>query len=398
MSLNTPHYFVTWSKQIGALKLPLDGMDQFHFKSGDKKWLDLSSISYQASFGHKNQVILKAMKKQMTDFPLASPKHVFDLKNTVSKRLLEKISKSPQYKCFYTQSGSEGIENALKMVRQITNRPLILSLKNSYHGATMGSLSITGDWRHEKHLLPNQWRKYLPDPQKDPNGEQLQKFFQKINPDKVAAVCLETITGGNGVYTPSKEWWKKLKELLKANDIKLILDEVVCAGHRTGPFFGFQNFSNLKPDFIVTAKAMTGGYFPLGVLFVKNELAKFYDDHVLSCGLTNYAHPIGLAACKAVLDITSSASFLEIKDKNELILKGFLENELDPKKIMGGRSFGLLAAIDLLPNSLNQQSFLDAQLYVAIQNNKIILAPPLNMSPRLLKSGLKKLGKIINEH
>lgn len=398
MEKNPGHYFMTWTKQESALSIPLDRMDQFHFFYKKQKWLDLSSISYQASFGHKNKIITRAMNEQMKAFSLASPKHIFSLKNIVSKKLLLKAGKIHDYKCFYTQSGSEGIENALKMARQISGRPIVLSLKSSYHGATMGALSVTGDWRNKNHLLPNQWRKYLPDPQNDPNGEKLESFFQKIRPEKVAAVCLESITGGNGVFSPTKKWWNKLKKLMKKHEIKLILDEVVCAPHRTGPFFGFQNLTGVKADFIVMAKAISGGYFPIGCLLVSKKLAQHYDKNVLSCGLTNYAHPIGLSAINAVLDLVSQKEFLIKKNNNEKILSDFIKNGLNQNKVSASRRFGMLAAIDIKNKKLKQEDFLKKGIFIAVQNNRLILAPPLNIGTKLLQNGLCLLGKIIDDN
>lgn len=385
-------YFITWTKQRDALTLPLESVDQDYFYSGDQKWLNLSSISYQASYGMKNTTITNAMKKQMDSFSLASPKQVFKLKNKVSSELINRAKGN--YKCFFTQSGSEGIENALKMARQISGKKLILSQVRSYHGATMGSLSITGDWRHQQHLLPLQWTKRIPDPQEDPTGEKLESFIKEIGTKDIAAICLETITGGNGVYAPSKAWYKKLMELKKKYQFFLILDEVVCAGHRTGPFMGFHNFKGLSPDFIVTAKAMTGGYFPLGVLLVSDSISGFYDDEILSCGLTNYGHPLGLAALDAVLQITKRQSFLDGLTIRENLVKNFIDQMT--KKKVSCRQFGLLAALDL-NKKVSPNDLYDNGIYGAIQNGTLILAPSLTISTKNLKSGLKCLGEIIDE-
>jgi 4-aminobutyrate aminotransferase-like enzyme len=113
-------YFITWTSQNDALTIPLERVNNDYFFDKDNKWLNLSSISYQASFGLKNSKILNAIKKQMSEFSLASPKQTFQLKQEVSTRLIEKTGS--KYKCFFTLSGSEGIENALKMARQITGR------------------------------------------------------------------------------------------------------------------------------------------------------------------------------------------------------------------------------------------------------------------------------------
>lgn len=385
-------FFITWTSQNEALTIPLERVSNDYFFDKNNKWLNLSSISYQASFGLKNSKILNAIKKQMGEFSLASPKQTFHLKQEVSTRLIEKTGS--KYKCFFTLSGSEGIENALKMARQITGRKIILSQKNSYHGATMGALSITGDWRNKDHLLPKQWTKTIPNPQDDPNGEKLDALIVSIGTDKIAAICLETITGGNGVFIPTQKWYKALNRTLKKHKILLILDEVVCAGHRTGPFFGFQNYPFLKPDLIVAAKALTGGYFPLGVVLVSQKLSNYYDKHILSCGLTNYGHPLGLAALKAVLDLTEEDKFKTQLYKNIESFANFFELLKD--KGIVSRSIGLLGAVEV-NDKLVTKDLIDNGIYASIQNQRLILAPNLTMSSSTLKEGLNKVGLLLNE-
>ncbi|MCF8059846.1 MAG: aminotransferase class III-fold pyridoxal phosphate-dependent enzyme [Bacteriovoracaceae bacterium] len=385
-------YFITWTSQEKAQTLPLDKVDNDFFYGKGIKWLNLSSISYQASFGLKNTTILKAIKSQMDEFSLASPKHTYQLKEEVSKRLISKTGSG--FKCFFTLSGSEGIENALKIARQFTKKKIILSQKNSYHGSTMGALAITGDWRQENHLLPRQWTKYFPAPATDPSGEKLEALILKIGPDNIAGICIETITGGNGVFIPPSSWYKAVAKIQKNYNILLILDEVVCAAHRTGPFFGFQNYKNVQPDLIVTAKAMTGGYFPQGVLFVSQKISKYYDKSTLSCGLTNYGHPLGLAAMKAVLDLTEEESFKKKVQKNVEIFTDFF-NALKLCEI-DCRHIGLLGAIEM-NNKIKLKDLLDSGIYAGIQNGRIILAPNLLIPSKVLTKGLNDLGMVIHD-
>lgn len=385
-------YFITWTAQNKAKTLPLESCDNDHFFAKNQKWINLSSISYQASFGLQNESIKKAMIKQMDSFSMASPKHLFKLKEDVSNELVKRTKGS--YKCFYTQSGSEGIENAIKMARQVSSKKIILAQERSYHGATMGSLAITGDWRQENHLLPIEWTKRIPDPQNDPNGLQLEKFLFQIGCEDIAAICLETITGGNGVFAPSKIWYQKVMELKRKYGFFLILDEVVCAGHRTGPFMGHHHFKGLKPDFVVTAKAMTGGYFPLGALLVEETIAKHFNQHTLSYGLTNYAHPLGLAALNAVLKITKTPKFISDLKEREEILKDFIKQI--KKRGLTCRQYGMLAAIEL-ESKITIDDLFNSGIYGAIQNDTMILAPSLVINKTTLKKGLGLIGELVDE-
>lgn len=383
-------YFITWTSQNSATTLPLEKVDQNYFYAKNKKWLNLSSISYQASFGLKNKTIIDAISRQAKSFSMASPKHTFSLKRDVSRVLSKRTGGN--FKCFFVQSGSEGIENALKMARQYSGKKLILAQKNSYHGATMGALSATGDWRNDNHLLPRQWTKRFPSPQEDPTAEKLAKIILKLGPENIAALCMETITGGNGVFIPSQQWFTNLGNLLKKHKILLILDEVVCAGHRTGPFFGFQNYKGLKPDIIVTAKAMTGGFFPLGVVLVSPKVAQFYNENTLSCGLTNYGHPLGLAALEAVLNITKETKFKSHLKKIENEFSLFF-NRLTERNITN-RHIGMLGAIEI-GDHIKLQDILERGLYCGLQNKRIILAPHLNMPLATLKKGLQVLEELL---
>lgn len=392
MSPQNLPFYVTWSKQKNPLVLSLSHQsNHYFFDQEGKKYLNLSSTSYQSSFGLKNKIITNSIKNQMKDFSIASPKHLFDLKYQISERLLEKVGNTgpKKYKVFYTLSGSEGIENAIKLVRFISKKSIILSRKKSYHGATLGALSITGDWRRDGHPGVDQNRLFIPEPSDDLDGQKFKKIIESKH-QNIAGVCLETITGGNGVIIPDAKWYLSIRKTLNEYKIPLILDEVVCGVHRTGPFFGFQNYSDLKPDIIVMAKALSGGYFPIGCNIISKNLTKQFEKEKFPFGLTNYAHPLGLAAIKGVLSITEDPGFQERKKSNEYILNEFMTNL---PAYTERRSIGLLGAIKC--PSLTQEDIYKNELYIAKQGDNIILAPPLNISPKLLKSGLKKLKSIM---
>ena len=126
-------------------------------------------------------------------------------------------------KIFYTTGGAETIENALKIARDITQKKVVLARRNSYHGATMGALTVTGDWRNPAHQLPNEWVVRIPEPN-EPNAIlETKKIIEEIGGDNIAALIAETITGGNGVMIPTKEWWKEIEKMCRDNNILLIM-------------------------------------------------------------------------------------------------------------------------------------------------------------------------------
>jgi taurine--2-oxoglutarate transaminase len=390
------NYFQTWCAQKKAKYFPLKKAIGSLLSSHNKTIYDLSSVSYQASFGLQNKIIENAISSQMKKFSVASPKSEFTLKNTVTKKLIDLIGFDGRI--FYTLSGAESIENAIKMAREIKKKKIILAQKNSYHGATMGALSVTGDWRHDHHqgLIPNDWTVRIPAPFEKNAVNDTEKIILQVGADRIAAICLETITGGNGVIVPEVSWWSGIQALCDKYKIFLICDEVICGFYRTGPAFGFKHYP-IKPDFICMAKGISGGIIPFGAVWVKEDIAKYYDDNILCCGLTSYAHPLGLAALEGVFKITEKKEFKTNLKKLEIILEKFCRNIKKAKNVVTTRHCGMMAAI-VLKETIPWENFINSNIYLVSQDKRIILAPALNYKPKVLEKALELLTKEILAH
>ena len=393
--MDYPFYF-TWSKQ---------DTDQFiHFKSGSGNTLitkegkaitDLCSLTFHATFGLSDSHIKDKIKNQLDQFPLAFSKAVYPLKEKVTKRLVDFIGLPG--KIFYTVSGAEAVENALKMARFLKQGNIILSRKSAYHGATLGALSITDDWRVEGHFRVEDKTVHIPEPGEDPEGIKTQELIEKIGPEKIAAFCLEpfTITRENETPIPPKSWWESIQKICKKYDIFLILDEITCGFYRTGKPFGF-NYFNIKPDMICMAKAISGGMIPLGALWTSSKIAKIFDDKVLSFGLTHAAHPLGLAALDGVLDHLMDKSFVQnIKNLEQVMITKMRDfNKL--KIVSETHTLGTLASIKINSN-MNWKDFIDKGINLYRPKNRIILAPALNYAPEALELALNKLEDILHD-
>ena len=214
------HYFITWSKQLGADALPVSGArhDEFILDDG-RSIYDFTSTSFQAGFGHSCEPIRQRIHQQLDRMPIASPKATFDLKQIVSRRLLEYVGlddgQANAGKIFYTVSGSEAVENALKIARHITGRKIVLSRKKSYHGASLGSMSVSGDWRSLPHAGFSEGTVRIPEPDDDPDAAKTTEIVRKTGPGNIAAVIVETISGANGVVIPPLSWWDGLTRLCR---------------------------------------------------------------------------------------------------------------------------------------------------------------------------------------
>ncbi len=395
--MNARPFYYTWNHQPAADVFLVERAEQDEFVLQDgRRVYDFISTSFQANFGHNHPVIREAIHRQLDVMPIASPKASFELKQRVSVRFSELIGLVGG-KVFYTVSGSEAVENALKMARQMTGRTKILARKKSYHGASLGALSVTGDWRNEPHFTLDEHTVRIPEPFDDPLLETTRQIISCAGPDQIAALIVETISGTNGVAIPSREWFDGIVALCREHGILLILDEILCGFGRTGPPFALQEY-NLQPDFVCTAKGITGGYIPFGAVWTGPRVVEYYDTEKMSCGLTAYAHPLGLAALDGVLDLMSDPAFQE----NKMALErqfGQTMREIRAWPFVGEvRCRGLLAAIDLLDRPApNWQTMFEGGLHAFSNENTVILSPPLISTPARLAEALDVLKRLLHE-
>lgn len=388
-------YYISWSKQKDAASFEIKSVDGVKVKlTNGHELIDLTSISYQAHFGHNHPVIIKHIKEQLDTVPMSSPKGIYPHKNEATYDLLRYMKKEDG-KIFYTTGGAESVENALKIARDITKKKIVLARQTSYHGATLGALSVTGDWRNPSHMTPEGWVVRIPEPT-DPDAiKKTRDIILKTDPKNIAAIIIETITGGNGVYFGSNDWWRGLRKLCDEFNILLIMDEVVCGFERTGKSFGYMHY-DVEPDLICLAKGISGGMVPFGAVWTSKKIADYYEENVLSCGLTNYAHPLGVAAMRGVLEIVHDSKFIDNLKHVEKIFLEELETLKSLKIVKEIRVKGMLCAVDL-NKTVDGKKFMNAGLYLVAQTNRIILAPPLIISEALLKEGMKKVFNVLKD-
>ncbi|MFA6239226.1 MAG: aspartate aminotransferase family protein [Bacteriovorax sp.] len=388
-------FYITWTKQKNAFNFEIESVDGVTINTSDgNSLIDMTSISYQAHFGHNHPTIIKCIKEQLDSIPMSSPKGIYPKKIDRTKALLKYMAK-PDGKIFYTSGGAETVENALKIARDFSKKRIVLARSNSYHGATLGALTATGDWRNPAHATPENWVVRIPEPDEEHSLSRTRDIIKTTGPANIAAIILETITGGNGVYSGSKEWWKGIKSLCDEFNILLIMDEVVCGFERTGKSFGYMHHG-VEPDLICLAKGITGGMIPFGALWTSKRIAEYYQDNVLCCGLTNYAHPLGVAAMSAVLDIVNDKQFLSNLRHIENVFKNELEHLKSLPIVKEIRVHGMLCAVDL-HKTIDGKKFFQNGLYLVAQTNRIILAPPLIITEAILREAMNKISNVLKD-
>jgi taurine--2-oxoglutarate transaminase len=335
---------------------------------------------------------------------------VFPAKTELAERLLAMAG--PGFsKVFFTLGGAEANENAIKIARQVTGRLKLVSRYRSYHGASLGALSLTGDWRRPVMEPMLSGVIHVQDCYCDrcPFGQRLATCKRECatnigatmaleGPRSVAAVFLEPVPGANGVLVPPPEYWPLVRQACDAEGALLVADEVLTGFGRTGKPFGFHHW-DVTPDLITCAKGLASGYATIGAVIVHERVAKHFDEQVLACGLTYYAHPTACAAALETMKLYEDEQLYA----NAAALGPVLRRELDavaarlaPTTFV--RGLGLLAALEV-EAPVERWQRLGAELaarklslHVDGKRGTAIFAPPLCITEDELVRGVRAFG------
>ena len=409
-------FFFTWAAQDSVQPLEIKGGHGARFETADgKSWLDLGSLSYQVNVGHGCTEIVDAICEQAKCLCLALPNAVYPSKTRLAEELLN-IAPTGFNRVFFTLGGAEANENAIKIARLATSNYKIISRYRSYHGSTMGAITLTGDYRRAPvepglvgvvHVLDTECAQCADGLRsQDCEHMPLSQIPRVMNMEGgVAAVIVETIPGANGVIIPPKGYMKALRQACDENGALLICDEVLTGFGRTGSMFAFEHFDEVVPDMITLGKGITSGYAPLGAVLVHERVSQHFDEKTLYSGLTHYAHPLGVAAALANLRVLNKEKLVESSAKLEAVLhKGLdsLKKSL-PTLVHGNRVKGLLSATELtlapadfgkLAKALRGQQ---VHAHLRADHRALILAPPLCISQADLDEGLVKVEQALKE-
>ena len=399
VSIMSEHpFFFTWSRQRDVKPLEITGGNGARFVTSDgHEWIDLAALSFQANLGHGHPRMIAAIKAQADRLCLTLPNAVFPEKTRLARELLD-LAPPGFTKVFFTLGGSEATENAIKMARLTTGRHKLVSRYRSYHGATMGALTLSGDWRRPP-LEPG-----LAGVVHAMHGTDFGELMDLEGPDTIAAVVLETIPGANGVMLPAAGELQAIRQACTDRGTLLVLDEVLTGFGRTGTWFAYEHFG-VEPDIITVAKGLTGGYASLGAVLVHERVARTFDDGILYAGLTAYAHPIACATALEALAVYRDEKLVENAAQLEGAMLGGLRAIAGqhPDIVRDARGKGLLAALELELPDAGWQRLGDAleQRRVATHVRKdsrcLILSPPLCITGDELETGLGAVRESIEE-
>ena len=325
-------------------------------------------------------------------------------------------------------SRTAGRTERVKLARWYTGRHKIVTRYRSYHGATAGAISATGDprrWPAEPGL-PGIVRMLDPYTYRCPAGHpdpcpvctgapHLEEILQYEGPQNVAAVLIETITGTNGVIPPPPGYLQAVREVCDRHGILLILDEVMAGFGRTGKWFACENW-DVVPDIITMAKGINSGYVPLGAMTISEKIADWVRDKYFAGGLTYSGHPLACAAGVASIEAFREEGIVENAAAMGEVLGDGLAALADKHEAIGEvRGLGLFYGVELVkdretreplvPFNASGDAFapmakiakagLANGLYLMTHWNVIIVAPPLTITREELDEGLEKLDQAL---
>jgi taurine--2-oxoglutarate transaminase len=366
VELTKKHSFFSWSAQGAVNPIPMERAKGVYFwDAHGKRYFDLNSQLMCVNIGHGDERVIDAIKKQAEELVYAGPSMASKVRAQIGKELAE-VTPGDLKKFFFTLGGAEANESAIKMARQFTGRHKILARYRSYHGATGGAITLTGDhrrWANEPglpgviHIFdPYKYRSQLH--QEGDSDEvfarkcldQIEEVLMYEGPHTVAAIFLETVTGTNGIIVPPDGYLQGLREICNKHGIVLICDEVMAGLGRTGEWFAVDHWK-VVPDLITMAKGLTSAYMPLGAVAINDQIADFYKDKIFYGGLTYSAHPMCLAAGVAVLQVMKQDDVVGNSKRMGRVMAGLLDDlKAEHPSVGDVRSIGLFGCIELVKN------------------------------------------------
>ncbi len=375
-----------------------------------REYLDATGGLWLAQIGHGRREVAAAAARQMERLEYFTSFWEFSNEPaiTLAERLVS-ISPPKQTHVYFTSGGSEGNEAALKMARYAHSRrgqperTWVLARHHAYHGVGYGSGTATGfPVYHEGFgpMLPNVRHLTPPWPYRaelfdgdDPTDfcvRELERTIDELGADQIAAFIGEPVMGVAGMIVPPDDYWPRIAELLQANGITLIFDEVVSAYGRIGHWFAAEHFG-VEPDIIVTAKGITSGYAPLGAVLVSEAIADAITEEGFPMGFTYNGHPTSCAVALANLDVIESEGLLErARETGDYILER-LRGLLDLPVVGEVRGVGMMHAVELVgdrdtrePLAMDSapQDVIRRETGVIVRDcgHSLVISPPLILS------------------
>jgi len=429
---NTKKYvLIPWTSQsVMKPEVIVDTEGSYLIDSKGKKILDFSSQLVYSILGHKHPKVVSSIKAQLNKAFDISPRFANDVRSELAKELAE-ITPGNLKKTLFTLGGAEANENALKIAKLFTGKNKLISRYRSYHGATYGAMSISGDnrrWPFEPLSMQGVVRVFDPyryrcSFNKKPESCELEcashieEIILNEGPDSFAAFFMEPIVGSSCCLVPVKRYMEEVRRICDKYKILIIADEIMTGFGRTGEWFASDHYEDLKPDILTFAKGVSAGYIPLGGCIVSEEIGEYFDNQILWCGLTLSGHPLSCIAALATIEVLKEEKLVErSKNLGEKLLVE-LEMMKNKHRCVGEvRGVGLFYALELVKDKETREylvpwnagdtgmtsSYIKDLLWskglsTFFRWNLLFIAPPLNISEGDLNRGISIIDETLEK-
>jgi taurine--2-oxoglutarate transaminase len=400
------------------------------YDANDKRYLDWSSQLVNVNIGHSHPHVVKAIQEQAAKLCYVDPSFATEPRGRLGEMLAE-VTPGALSKAFFTNGGTDAVENAMKMARLYSGRQKILTRYKSYHGATFASMSAGGDPRRLANEPGVPWIVRLPDPYAYRNpvyrgrtqeegdqilAEMIEDIVLMEGPENCAAILLEGYSGSSGIMQPTGVFYSRLRQICDKYGMLLIIDEVMSGFGRTGEWFGIDHYPDVKVDLMALAKGITSGYVPLGAVVVTDEIGDFFRDHVLHGGLTYSSHALACAAGVATIEVYRNENLIDRSRELGKVLRRGLMDLAEKHPVIGDvRGTGLHHVIELVKNretrepmSPFNQPFTDPMKKMAkalkdnglstmVRWNMVFNTPPLIITEQQISEGLQILDHVLTD-
>jgi taurine--2-oxoglutarate transaminase len=393
-----------------------------------KRYIDMTSQLMNQNIGHQHPKVIQAIKDQADKLCFVAPGVAYESRSFLGRALAE-VTPGDLKRFFFTLSGADANENAVKIARMYTKKWKIITRYRSYHGATYGAIALSGDPRRPpvEPAMPGVVRVFDPYCYRCSFGltypecnlkcaDSVEEVIQYETPETVAAVLVESVVGSNGLIVPPDGYMQRLREICTRNNVLLIADEVMSGFGRTGKWFAIDNWG-VVPDMITMAKGLTSGYVPLGAVAISRKIMDVLDKQMLWAGLTYNAHPLACGAAIATLKVYEEDKMFA----NAVAMGDVIRKETDAmkdrhKSVGDARGLGLFWALELVKNKKTREPLvkwnamgadaaaakeinkrlLEGGVYTTVRWNYLFIAPPLCIQEEELWEGLKGIDRVLD--
>jgi taurine--2-oxoglutarate transaminase len=420
--LSREHTFFSGSVQGALDPIAIDHAEGVYLYTPEgRRILDFNSQLMSVNIGHGDRRVVDAITAQATKLQYVQPAFATEIRARLGAKLAE-ILPGDLDKVFFTLGGAEAIENAIKLARHYTGRTKVLARYRSYHGATTGAMTLTGDprrWPNEPGLVgvirypdTHRWGEAEPRPVAE-SLQGLEDVIRYEGAHTIAAIFLETIVGTNGILIPPDGYIQGVREICDRNDILMVADEVMAGFGRTGKWFAIDHWG-VTPDLMTMAKGLTSSYLPLGAVAMNHKVADKFEGMFYSGGLTYSSHPVSLAAALATIGVYEEDGLIANAARLGPVMADHHRRLADKHPSLGAtRNLGLFGILDLVRsrdpwtpitpfNGTSDEMkaigkfFRENGLYTMVINNSIHTNPPLSITDEQLAEGFEIIDRALD--